>query len=215
MALDDYDGLKASLTDWLIRPELTSQLDDFIDIAEARHRREIRFRDMLVREPITIDARLIDLPTAPADRTFLEAAYLRILTDEAGNDVPVFRVNQVGWDVMTDRMEPSATERPEYFTVHDKIEFNVTPDQTYGGEILYYASLTGLDNTNTMNALLTQAPDVYLWACLLAAAPFLMNDERIPVWVELYKDASEAFNRRARRSMNAGPIDVQLGGIVP
>ena len=76
MALDNYTNLKTAIADHLDRSDLTSSIDDFIDIAEARFKREIRIQEMLTRESIVVDDRYVDLPIG-----FLEAKTVRLLTN--------------------------------------------------------------------------------------------------------------------------------------
>ncbi len=77
MSLDSYSALKTEISDWLDRDELTTQIDTFIDIAEARHKREIRTRSMLTHDTaytIADGARYVALPS-----DFNDIKFLRIL----------------------------------------------------------------------------------------------------------------------------------------
>ncbi len=66
MPLDTYTNLKATIADTLARDDLTSQIDDFINLVEARHKREIRFRSMLHRAQSTVDGRYLGLSDVSA-----------------------------------------------------------------------------------------------------------------------------------------------------
>ena len=46
MALDTYANLKTEIANYLNRSDLTEHLDTFIDLAEARHSRDLRVREM-------------------------------------------------------------------------------------------------------------------------------------------------------------------------
>ena len=48
MALDSYSNLKTAVANYLNRTDLTSYLDDFIDLTEARHARELRLRPTII-----------------------------------------------------------------------------------------------------------------------------------------------------------------------
>lgn len=209
MALDSYSGLKTTIAELLERDDLTDHIDDFIDLAEARHQRDIRIRDMLTRAPLTIGARYVSVPSG-----YLQAETLRILTDANSNDLGCFVVEHVNLDKMN-RIRRTTTGQPTNFTVHAEIEFDRTPDQNYGGEIIYYAPLTALSDSNTTNALLTRAPDAYLYGALLASAPFLLHDERISVWAELYTSTRDRLNALDRRARHTGPLFSRPTGILP
>lgn len=205
MALDDYDGLKTAVSDWLDRDDLSAQVDNFIDLAEARHKSEVRIREMVTRASITVNARQVSVPDG-----FLEVVPggFRLLT------TPVTQLEYVNLTEMNRRRSES-TGKPSLFTVHAQFEFDKGPDESYSGEIVYYQSVTALSDENTSNDILTRAPDLYLYGALLATAPFLGNDERIPVWQGLYDRALAHHNLSARKERTGGPAVARVAGPTP
>jgi len=209
MALDTYSGLKSAIADHLDNADLDSQIDDFIDIAEAKHKREVRIREMLKRATITIDDRFL---TIPAD--FLQPKTLRIFTGLTSGcryypDVTEVTVHEITTQSIAD------IRRPKYYAVHESIEFDtaIDPSDAYSGELIYYFPLTALSDSNTTNAILTRAPDVYLYGALISTAPFLMFDERIPVWEKLYKTAVNDLNQLDFK--RSGPLIARVVGSTP
>lgn len=203
MALDSYASLKAVISDYLDRDDLADQIDDFIDLAEARHKREIRIREMQQRAQASASGRYLALPSG-----FLEMKTIRLLTD------PLTVLTDVNFHEMN-RLRSETSGTPTYFTIHEEIEFDVTPDTTYTAEMIYYESFTALSDTNTSNGLLVRAPDVYLYGALLSAAPFLLDDERIQIWNSLYVDARDGLIFSDRRSRHSGPITSRVSGSTP
>jgi hypothetical protein len=203
MGLSTYADLKTALAAHLNRSDLTSYLDDFIDVAEAMHQRDIRIREMIQRDAISIDDRQESVPSGT-----LEIISLRLLT------TPVTVLQYVNLHEMN-RLRAEITGKPVYFTIHEEIEFDVEPAETYSGEIIYYKSLTALSSGDTSNALLVKAPDLYLYASLMAAAPFLGADERIQVWGSFYKSGVAAVNDRARAARVVGPLISRVAGATP
>lgn len=203
MALSTYTELKTALTDHLARSNLTSYLDDFIDIAESMHQRDIRIREMIQRDAITIDVRQEAVPAG-----VLEVISLRLLTN------PVTVLEEVSLHEMN-RIRSESTGKPYRFAIHKEIEFDVTPDSAYSGEIIYYGAVTALSGSVASNAILAKAPDAYLYGALMASAPFLMSDERIPIWSNLYTNAVAALNRRASSSRRVGPLVSRVAGAAP
>ena len=64
MALDSYTNLKTAIANFLARDDLTSEIDDFIDLTEAYFNRRLRIRAMEnVDSSFTIDAETEALPT--------------------------------------------------------------------------------------------------------------------------------------------------------
>jgi len=194
MALDTYDNLKTAIADHLDRSDLSSHIDDFIDIAEARHKDEIRMREMLTRTAITIDQRYEDLPEG-----FLAPLTLRILTTPLTN---LTYVNQARMD----EIRKESTGKPQWFTIHAQIEFDVAADSSYSGEMIYWKEFTALSDSNVSNDLLTRSPGCYLYGALAAAAPFLMHDERLPVWNTMYETCRNGVNASANKGRHAGPL---------
>ena len=47
--ITDYASLQAAVADYLNREDLTTQIQTFIQLAEAKFNRELRVRDMLIR----------------------------------------------------------------------------------------------------------------------------------------------------------------------
>jgi len=69
-----------------------------------------------------------------------------------------------------------------------------TPDAAYEFEVLVYQQLPLLDDANQTNWLTDYAPQLLLYGSLLEATPFLKNDERIPVWQQMYDRAAQSIN---------------------
>jgi hypothetical protein len=203
MALDTYANLKTAIAGELDRDDLTDKIDDFIDLAEARHKRDIRIRDMISRESLTVNARYVDLPAG-----FLEPIAFRLMTTPLTvlTYLSPYEMNRV-------RQEESGT--PTYFTIHDQFEFDVIPSESFTGDFAFYAELTALSDANTSNALLTRAPDVYFYGALLASATHLMHDERLEVWGALYKEARDALTALDRRARVIGPLVSRVAGATP
>lgn len=201
MALDTYENLKTEIAETLDRDDLTDQIDSFIDLAEARHEREIRIRDMIRRSQATASERYLALPSG-----FLQMQTLRLLTD------PVTVMTELNLHEMN-RQRIETTGKPKLYTVHNEIEFDRAPDDSYTAEMIYYGALTALSDANTSNGLLERAPDAYLYAALLAAEPFLANDERITTWSQLYASARDSLN--AMDLKKAGPLVSRVWGATP
>jgi hypothetical protein len=203
MALDTYAGLKAEIADHLDRDDLTTQIDSFIDLAEARHKREIRFRSMQNRVQASINDRYAALPT-----DFLGMQTLRLLTS------PITVLSEVSLHEMN-RLRRESSGTPQFFTVHEEIEFDRPPGLALTAEMIYYAELSPLSDLVTTNALLEKAPDAYLYGALMAAAPFLVDDERIKTWADLYAAARDGLNTADRQSRKSGPLISRVTGATP
>src|SRR5690606_32381418 len=72
---------------------------------------------------------------------------------------------------------------PRYAAVVDgEVIVSPVPDQAYSLRLAYWQGITPLSVSATTNWLLTSHPDLYLYASLLQAAPYLYEDERVGLW---------------------------------
>lgn len=184
MAITNYTELKASVADWLNREDLTAQIPDFITFAEARLNRTLRTREMLTRRRTTTTNGFIALPF-----DYLETYQLQLPSNATNTPEPL---TFIGPDEAARFKATSMTGKTRYYTIIDgAFELIPTPSSSVELTITYYAKVPALSSTQATNWLLTKAPDLYLYATLANAAPYLQNDERIPVWSQL---ASSAFD---------------------
>jgi len=90
----------------------------------------------------------------------------------------------------------TATGRPLFYGDYDYTHwlYAPTPDADYPFEVLYYELPPLLDDVVQTNWLTDYAPQLLLYGTLLEATPFLKNDERIPVWQNMYDRAASMLN---------------------
>jgi hypothetical protein len=184
MAITNYTELRASVADWLNREDLTAQIPDFITFAEARLNRTLRTREMLTRRRTATTDGFISLPF-----DYLETYQLQLPANATNTPEPL---TFIGPNEAAQFKATSMTGKTRYYTIIDgAFELIPTPTSSVELTITYYAKVPALSSTQATNWLLTKAPDLYLYATLANAAPYLQNDERIPVWSQL---ASSAFD---------------------
>ena len=185
MAVTNYSQLQAAVADWLNRDDLTAAIKDFISLAEAELTRTLRHRSMIKRSTATIDS---EYSATPGD--WIQTVSLILETD------PVRQMEYVTNEALNGlKVSSRATGTPTHFThVGTEIQVHPRPDNTstgYTGEIVYYAKIPVLSDSNTTNWLLTLAPDIYLYGALIQSAPYLRDDERLATWASLYQKLIE------------------------
>lgn len=196
MALTTYAELKTSVGDWLNRTDLATAISDFVSLAEAQIERQLRTRQMIVRATASIGT---EYSAVPAD--FLETKSLKLNT----NPVTALQFQTVDSLDSLSNTTYLSSGKPLYFSiVGGQIRVLPIPDAEYTAELVYYAKLSKLSNTNTTNWLLTQAPDVYLYGSLLQAAPYLQDDARITVWSSLYQAGLDQLQIADDRGSTSG-----------
>lgn len=202
MSISTYAELQTAIADYLERDDLTSNIPDFIRLAETDIRTDLRVREMIQRDSITVNALQISLPA-----NYLESIEFRLLTD------PLTVLQHVTPHEMT-RYRRTGTGKPKYFTIHTEIEFDVTPDSAYSGEIIFYEAPDFLANAST-NTILTNFPNVYLFGALKHTEPFLMNDARVATWAAFYDSTVKKLKKSSDRSRRSGPLVSRVVGAGP
>lgn len=212
-SISQYSELKAAIIDYLERDDLTDYVDYFIDLAEDRFKRELRFREIQERETFTLaeSARYFEL--SGLTKTFNDIKLIRLQRPNVTSGlmftkplvyVPVTEMTEM---VLLDEYLPT------HYTVWEQtLEFNAPADQAYTGEIFYYFEMGALDDSNTSNELLTRAADIYLYGSLAATAMFLQEDERLQIWEGLYREGRDSLNRSENDHNRPGPIVARVEG---
>ena len=196
MALATYSDLKTTVANYLGRSDLTSQIPDFITLAEVRLSRELRIRQMLTSDSISVTS---------GDSTISIPSNFLAIRDIYLDATPRATLSYLSPSAFTREARTAETGKPVFYTMNGtEFEFAPIPDANYTAKILYYGKPTALSDSNTSNAFLANAPDALLYAALLEAEPYLMNDARVQVWGNLYNNAIANLNASDEESEYAG-----------
>lgn len=203
MSIASYSELQTAVANYLARTDLTSQITDFIRFAELRLRRELRIRQMLksVTSTTTSGDSTVELPSDFLEiRDFVVVAtQLQPLTYSSPS---VFSRNAR----TTDSGKPL-----DYTILANEFQLAPIPDSEYTVKLLYYSAPEFLSDTNTSNAFMANAPDALLYASLLEAEPYLMNDARINTWGTMYDRAIATLTKSDESSQYSGvPLSMTL-----
>ena len=198
MSMTTYDGLKASIANWLNRTDLTSEIPDFIELAENRIAHEVRIPTNEKSAILSVDSN--GYSTLPVD--FLE------LKDVFFNYQPLDRVSLTDLFSYTPQSGKPAFFARETF----RLKFFPTPTLTASDEIrmIYYYDVGRLSSTNTSNALLSLAPELFLYGSLVEAANFLGSDSE--KWEVGYQSAFMRITKHARDSEFSGATSLVNSG---
>ena len=191
MALGTFTELKDAIADWLDRSDLTARIPDFIALAEARINRELRIRPMEVRST---------METTSGQQYFnLPGGYIQMRNIQL-NTNPTAPLEYITPEMLDRLYGSSATGKPRaYSLIGDEIQLAPIPDTAYTLEMAFYEKFTalgdGTSGTVTSNWLTINAPDILLYGSLMEAEPFIKNDERIPVWLQAYRDGIDRLQK--------------------
>jgi hypothetical protein len=192
--ITDYETLQTEVADWLNRGDLTDQIPGFIQLGEQTLRRKVRgaYTETGI---LALDDGLVGLP---ADTGTVE----HVLVESNGRTYPLTQVPLA--ELILKR--GAVTGRPSYYAVvENDLWLGPTPDQTYSATVVYEPWLD-LSTTQTTNWLFDTAPDAYLFAALLAAAPYLKDDSRAPMWSAGLDQIILDIQRRTERQRYGGRL---------
>lgn len=204
MALGTYVELQNTLADFLNRTDLTDAIKVFIALGEADIRTDLRSRGVILKSDLSINDGDVALPT--------NVKAVRSLYDSYG-EIRLVAPEQIAF--LRQRF-PTGGVRADYAAIVGTDPTNIhalsllaapIPQAAVTATIIYEPELTPLDDGNAANWLLTMHPNVYLYASLKHSAPYLRDDERLPLWDKLYADAIAKLTRlRDDLEFGAGPL---------
>jgi hypothetical protein len=168
------------------------QIPRLINLAERRIARELKVQGLINVITSTLQPGLAVYPKPDRWRTTVS---FNFGTGDQGNEYNQLfpRSYEYIRSYWPDRTQ---TDVPQFYADYDYNNWIVapTPDAAYPFEVLVYQLLPLLDDAAQTNWLTEYAPQVLLYASLLEATPFLKNDERIPIWQQMYDRSAQALN---------------------
>lgn len=185
---ESYDGLQNVVAKYLQRANLTAQIPLFITLAEARLSNLIKTLPQQVALPYSL---------VPAKGTNAIA-----LPSDFGSLIRATYNGQSLVYISPEQMDLRNTNDCFYkFTIiGNKFFLQTLVDGSSTLSLYYYSALQGLSDNNESNWLLEDYPNIYLYATLLEASPYLIDDERISVWEQMLSEAITEVQQAAKVS---------------
>jgi hypothetical protein len=178
MAISNFSELKTAIITWAMRTGDTgfeAAVPDFITLCERLVNGQLLVRQMEATATLTLVDGAASLPgdyLAFRDVTAMGYAPPRMLKAVA----PDYAVTEHPFDGL----------EPEQFSISGST-LTTHPKGAGTVRLRYYQRVPALSDAAPTNWLLTTAPDVYLFGSLIQAAPFMMDDARMPVWGSLFE----------------------------
>lgn len=188
MALSNYTELQASVAAWLSRSDLTALVPDFIALAEADIRTDLRLLPTVTTLTTVPGQDYIDLP---AD--WLEFVYLKFDGEPLEYTPP---------DILRSENMHSGAWR-KYSIEGRRLLLSHEASTADTIDVSYHARLDALATTAT-NWLLTDQPNVYLWRSLYYALIYLQDDARAEGFAQRYMAEVEKLPRSEAKGRSSG-----------
>ncbi len=199
MSITTYGELQTAVTSWLHRSDLTSIVPDLIVLGEKRIFRKVRCRVMETALNETIASGVIAVPS-----DYLELKYSYINTTPVSN-LTKASASQIyaEYPLRTSDKKPVKIAREG-----SNFIFGPYPDSTYQVKGIYYAKPTSI--VTSANALFLANPDLYLFAALCEAAPYIKDDPRLVIWeAKLTAVLEDIRNEDADENASGGGMTVR------
>lgn len=180
------------IASWLNRSDLTdAQIDLFITAAEADIRNDLTVRES---EQAVTGVVVSGEFSAPADYLFA-----RVVT------VDDHVLEYVAPDRFASLQDAENTGR--FYTIRGTT-FRVLTGDAYS--LTYMGGIAALVSDADVNWVLTNAPDVYLWAGCKYGSVFLRDPEAASGYGQLYQSAALRLNNLETRARFGGPMVVRV-----
>lgn len=200
MAISTYTELQTAVANWLDRDDLSARIPEFIALTEARFNRLLRIRAMETEA---------DQATAAGTRSYsLPADYRQMRTMHLTTS-PITSLSYITPEIMDRIWAGSTGGKPLSYTIKgNNVYLGPSPDAVYTIRFLYYKKISALSSLAPTNSILTDAPDVYLYGCLLEAEPFLQNDARVQLWATAFQQAIADIQEQDEKDRHSGELRV-------
>ena len=196
MAISNYTELKTAVANWLDRDDLTDRIPEFIALAEARFNRVLRLRSM--------EAKYTANTVAAQRNLALPTSYIQMRNFQV-NTSPLTTLSYVTPEIYDRLWGGSTGGTPKFYTIlANEVSFGPIPGSVMEVEMLFYKKFDNLSGSVATNWLITNAPDIYLYGSMLEAEPFIMNDERVPLWAAALDRAVSDMQEQDNKDRHSG-----------
>jgi len=200
--ITDYDTLRTAVADYMARSDLSGYIPNFVQNFEERFLRDPHNWGRWMESALSVTI-ASNVAAVPSNYLGMKTAYISGQTRQ-----PLKRVSLEQLYSRFPRNGGAST--PAYFARNgENFEFGPVGSDGLVMVGTYYAKPTLLrSDSDGINWLITNAPDLCLYGALLEAQPFLMNDSSIAVWQSFYRDAVEAYRRQQTEEDYGSPMVV-------
>lgn len=203
--ITNYSTLQTEVANVLNRDDLTADIPGFIQSAEARLKRDHRAKLLVDATPLSTTAST-ETTTLASDVDSIEAL---------AHDGPTYfgEIDIVDPGKLSDWLghHGGTTGVPAYAALSEvgttiRLRWAPVPDAQYDLLFQYWAKLTNLSSASPVNRFLQSHPDIYLYAALVESAPFLKDDDRLPMWETILSNRLDDLHRSTQRRTFSGSL---------
>lgn len=185
--IQTYNSLVLNVQQYMERndADFVAQIPNLIALAESSIAAELKTYLQLI---------VVETSLAQNQEVLNKPARWRKTVSMKTNGKPILLRSQ---DYVSQYLSESDPGMPKYYADYDYNNWNFAPapDQDYPVEIIYYAEIQPLDESNQQNLWTAIAPQAMLFGTLLQAQGYLKALDKLPVWKQYYTDAINALKK--------------------
>ena len=210
-----YQGWLEGIRDWLDVDDYTdAQIASFLALAQIRMNQDLMSTHMEEVVNITIDAAkagnpidiLVDIPDFNKIRLVTPSWAFRAADVVAINEFKSL-VNFYGQDY-------GANDQNFYCIDAKKLYLWPLAKEGTEIEVRYYVKVPPIDDTLDSNVWTEEHPNILLYAAAVEAAPYMAEDERTPMWAQMYRSLVDNVNDNStKEKMGSTPLKRQIRGL--
>lgn len=201
MALNSYSALKTAVADWMARSDISSNVADWITLAESTLNAKLGPVEVSQSLTGTSDSRNLDT----SSYSIVEPLALFLTDPSSSDESELVRKNAFA--------RISTSGRPSFWEMtqaQDHIELDRPCDQAYSFR-LRYRQRFALSDSVTSNWLLANYPNLYLSATIFWGGGYTMNYEKAATFkAVLEDDIRDVKNIIARNRRSTLTVDPAL-----
>jgi hypothetical protein len=216
MAFVTYADLVATIEAYLNRGDLTDRIPDFIRLAEARMQRELTPFSTRSEFNFLLSATTGRTSAIPSLAGVVELPFVGYrVTDANLTFNPASPLPQVNETVLlTYHRDFPSVGAPEMYAILGQFiavyPFPNVPKDSLGVDSTYTIVTVMVGPTASvavpittanaaLNPIYAETPDLYLYGALCESAPYLLHDERLPMWESRFRQIVKDVNRQHER----------------
>lgn len=199
MSITTHTELKTAVSNWLKRADLSSYLDDLVMAGEKWIMRKVRATEMETALSVVLSS---GTGTVPTGFLGLKNAYV--------DGSPTQKLYVMSMSQLLEKYPQRSSNGKPKFIAYDAgtFHFGQFPDSNYTIKGTYYKRQGPL--SSGVYDLFTNNPDLFLFAALAEAEPFLKNDKRVALWMAKRDSVANDINSEAQSIAYAGGMAVTL-----
>jgi hypothetical protein len=191
MSIANYAELQTAVANFMARSDLTSQIPDFITMAESRMSRELETREQEKRSQATLTA---------GDEYILLPNDFREVREVKINASPTRVLSYYSPSALDSMYSSNGQGMPEgYSIVGLEMKLRPIPDSAYTSEIVYIGSLPNISAVTTPT-LFIRSPDLYLYGALAEGYAYLLDEARAAQYDQKFTRILEEIKVDEQRS---------------